>query len=174
MSIPNTPPIPCPNSNNYRGAGAVPKFRYVYFNQDTAKGEVQQWASSADGTTNLESRMGYAVEDVAVAASPHVAGVCAKAVDVSENPWGWIQTAGYCDYVLTDGSNDYPASGGLTGDGLIVATTSNEAIGITAAALNTASNHTDADTHTAASVFAVNLSADASTAGVMILTCGYQ
>jgi len=146
----------------------------VYFNQDAAKGEVQQWGISEDGTTNLESRMGFVVEDVAVAASPHVAGVTAVAVDVSANPWGWIQTAGYCDYMLTDGSNTFPVSGGLTGDGLIVATTSNEGIAITAAALNTASNHTDADTHTAASVFAINLSEDASTAGVVILTCAYQ
>lgn len=151
------PGVANPNTTKFTG-GAQPKFRYVYFAQDVAKGDCQQWS-----TTNP----GFQVED-SIADSMHPAGVATEAVDVSaEGNWGWIQTGGFCDYIKTDGSVEVPAAD-HTDDIMLVMTAAEAAEGQYLADLQAA------DVGTLPGAFAINLAADVGTVGTCILCCPYQ
>lgn len=166
MSTPNTPPFENPNTTNWRGAGAVPKFRYVYHESAETKGAPRQWSDTT-------AWLGVGVEDT-VATSTRVAGVCPETYTAAG--WGWIQSGGFCDYLVTDGDVVAPESNTLTGDVYIVAAASGgPAISKTAAEFN-AMCTTSTDTAAYTSAFALNLAADADTTniGTCIIVCAYQ
>jgi len=150
FSDPNTVPL---------DFGALPKYRYVYFEQAVAKGEVQQWSD----TPGL---LGVGVEDP-VAHSTRVAGVAGAALGAAG--YGWLQTGGYCDYIKTDGAVDAPNADTLQGDVYLEATASETAAGLTAAELDGTAGYDH-------SAFAINLAEDhaVNDTGYCILCCHYQ
>ena len=145
------PGIANPNTTKFTG-GAQPKFRYVYFEQAVAKGECQQWSDSA-------AWLGRGVEDP-VADSPHPAGVAAEALTAAG--WGWLQTGGYCDYIVTDTSVAAPGPA-RDGDVWMVMTAAEAAEGQTPA---------EVEAHDGG--FALNLAANVGAVGTCILCCPYQ
>ena len=144
LGDPNTTPLT---------AGALPEFRFVYFEQAVAKGECQQWSDTA-------GLLGVGVEDPA-SNSYRVAGVAAQTVAAAG--WGWIQTAGYCDYIITD------EGVAVATDIAIVAIDTETCGGATAANLNSV-----AATGGALAAFGFPLADDADTVGTVILSCHYQ
>jgi len=153
LGDPNTTPLT---------AGALPEFRFVYFEQAVAKGECQQWSDTA-------GLLGVGVED-SIADSMQPAGVAAQAV--SGAGWGWIQTAGFCDYVLCDGDVNAPDGTDHSGDIYLVMTAAERAEGQQIADLQAA------DSGTLPGAFAMNLkaddAADATAVTSCILCCPYQ
>ena len=166
MSTPNTPPIPSPNTLKWRGAGAVPKFRYVYHEAAETIGRVRQWSTTAEW-------LGVGVEDTVIG-STRVAGVTAEAMTAAG--WGWIQTAGYCDYIVTDGNAIAPAADTLADDVVFRAAAAGAGCVPLSAAQAIAEMTTAADTMLPSSIFALNLAADVDTTnlGKVILVCAYQ
>ena len=151
LGDPNTSPLT---------AGALPEFRFVYFEQAVAKGECQQWGATA-------GLLGVGVEDP-VAACVRPAGVAVQAVAAAG--WGWIQTAGYCDYVLGDGSVAAPGNA-HDGDVYLVMAAAEQAVGQNLGELQAA------DSGTLPGAFAMNLvvsDGDAGDACTAILCCPYM
>lgn len=151
------PGMESPNAVDRTG-GAQPKFIYVWFEGAMLTGEVCQWSDTA-------GYLGLGVEDT-VADSSRVAGVVCQ--DMAAAGWGWIQTHGYCDYIITDGAVDAPDADTLTTtDCLLVADNASHAEGQT-------SDEVATSTHWH-SVFAINLAADTSdNTGFCILHCHYN
>ena len=147
------PGLADPNTTSITG-GARPKFRLVYFAQEAVKGEAQQW--------DVSQALGYGVEDVAADNCTTVAGVCAATVAAAG--WGWIQTAGYCDYLITDEAVDAPAT-----DPFLRCMNDNKWEGATTAEVTAL-----ADNVGALAVTAINLAEDAVAVGKGILICHYQ
>jgi len=144
VSQPNTSPV---------SAGALPKFLFVYFDAAKAKGEVVQWSDTA-------GVLGYGVED-AVGHSTRVAGVVAQAATAAG--WGWIQTTGYCDYVLTDGGVVAPNADTLQGDPFLAAIADHG--GSNPGAQGRSAAEADGTAGYDLAVFAINLAADSGDAG---------
>jgi len=155
INDPNTAPIT---------GGAQPKFRFVHYESGAVKGQTQQWSVTA-------GLLGVAVEDP-IDASPRVAGVCA--VTTAAGAWGWIQTGGYCDYVLTDTNVDAPNTDDLTDDQYLIAQASGSVtVGQSIEEL-LAQMESATSTAAASSVLGFNLKADAAAIGACILCPSYQ
>lgn len=150
-----------PNTTTLQ-AGALPTYRFVYFENAMSKGEIAQWSDSA-------AYLGYGVED-AVDYSTRVAGVVPQAQPAG---FGFLQTGGYCDYITTDTNVAAPNADTVAGDIYLYAMNNSNApraVGATAAEFNALVLSTT-DTTSVTAAFAMNLAADAAAVGTCILMC---
>ena len=153
-------PLANPNTTKFFH-GHAPKFRYVYYLNAMTKGEIAQWTDTA-------ANLGWGVED-AVVYTTRPAGVVP--VTITAAGWGWIQYAGFCDYITTDGDVDVPHADTLqSGDLYLVADANSLATGMTLAQFNDGTADAN-DTFGQTSLVALNLATDTDTVGICQLIC---